>query len=153
MLPICSGTAAGTLKIHSDPPSPFLHTQDLLAAIAQNTIDVCAIQDPILKAVANVLQLSNRNGTSYSVKGNPLVKDLKFCLIGKNHSKITPITQDLGAANLYNEPCQSCSKPTILIQISLKIAGEIRIGFLTIECGEIRVRGEIFYEDLLRGSY
>ena len=124
------------------------------------------IADPLLRAIVRAILNGSEDGRFYKVINDPIICDLKFCFIGPNFQPVAKAPHNLITKDVYHEKCKSCSKNIPIIQIHLNVVikrktyralgeefqevSETRIGFLAIECGKLKVGGEITYEDLLR---
>ena len=110
------------------------------------------IRDPILRAVIEGILKGSKDGRFYKVLNDPKIKDFDFCFIGKNHQPVARAPKNLTLQGLYQIKCRVCSQQTPIIQIYFYLKNRLKIGFLSIEEGEVKIDGEIEYQELLRGQ-
>lgn len=145
---------AGGSKFSKDSLG-VLHLQDLMKAIKRGEIEKIGLENPLLEAITQAIQKGSEDGMYYLVREDPKFRDFKFSFIGTGHQSVAKAPQNLTTKNLFHQKCRKCHMDTPVIRISIfdRFFGKTLFSFLTIECGELILEGEVKYEDLLKEEW
>jgi len=146
---------------------PFAHTQDFFIALRQG-LEPKNIEHPILRAIARAIKYQNLSSVKDGIEPNYVANNGKgvwfeFAFVNKDGQKVAPLLEEFPDTDqlpdwIYPLPCRKCydkNAKTKIQTFSIEIIvpsperkPPFKVGFLTIECGELVADG-INEEDFL----